>query len=101
EGDFEGLLEVLDPDVSWQTHTAHGVVIRRGAGEVADRMRQVSRTRGTARTVLVNGQPGIMAWDHRGRPLGVMACTVVEGRIVEMLSVTDPGRLAAMDLPGG
>jgi RNA polymerase sigma-70 factor (ECF subfamily) len=28
-----------------------------------------------------------------------MACTVVDGRIVEILSTTDPDRLAAMDLP--
>ncbi len=53
----------------------------------------------TARRVLVNGEPGIMAWSANGRPRSVMACTVVDGRIVEMLSVTDPERLAAMDLP--
>jgi hypothetical protein len=29
-----------------------------------------------------------------------MACTVVDGRIVEMESVTDPARLALIDLPG-
>jgi hypothetical protein len=32
--------------------------------------------------------------------MSVMACTVVDGRIVEMVSVTDPERLAAMELPG-
>ena len=53
----------------------------------------------TARRVLVNGEPGIVAWGENGKPRSVMACTVVDGRIVEMLSVTDPERLAAMDLP--
>ncbi|MET8983823.1 hypothetical protein ABZW49_00065 [Nonomuraea wenchangensis] len=54
----------------------------------------------TVRPVLVNGEPGIVAWDANGKPAGVMACTVVDGRIVEILSVTDPERLASMDLPG-
>jgi RNA polymerase sigma-70 factor (ECF subfamily) len=52
-----------------------------------------------ARPVLVNGEPGIVAWGANGKPLGVMACTVVNGRIVEILSIRDPQRLAAMDLP--
>ena len=38
--------------------------------------------------------------EREGQAVGVMACTVVDGRIVEILSVTDPERLAAMDLPG-
>lgn len=49
--------------------------------------------------VLVNGEPGILAWNANGNPRSVMACTVVDGRIVEILSVSDPERLAAMDLP--
>src|ERR1700712_6134803 len=34
-GDFEGLLRVLDPDVTWRTHSARGVVVRLGATQVA------------------------------------------------------------------
>ena len=34
-GDFEGLLRVLDPEVTWRTHTARGVVVKLGATEVA------------------------------------------------------------------
>jgi RNA polymerase sigma-70 factor (ECF subfamily) len=41
-----------------------------------------------------------VAWSAKGEPLGIMACTVVDGRIVTILSVRDPGRLAAMELPG-
>ena len=99
-GDFEGLLRVLDPEVTWHTHTARGVTVRLGATEVATRMQRGAKARFTARQVLVNGEPGIVAYDANGRPRSVMACTVVDGRIVEMLSVTDPERLAAMDLPG-
>jgi RNA polymerase sigma-70 factor (ECF subfamily) len=99
EGDFEGLLRVLDPDVILRTHTAHGVVVKLGATEVATRMVWGGRTKATAQRVLVNGEPGMVAWSAKGEPLGVMACTVVDGRIVEILSVTDRKRLAATDFP--
>lgn len=54
-----------------------------------------------ASPILVNGEPGVVVYAANGRPLSVMACTVVGGRIVEILSMTDPERLAAMDVPGG
>jgi RNA polymerase sigma-70 factor (ECF subfamily) len=98
-GDFEGLLRVLDPGVTWRSHTARGVVIRMGAAEVADRARRGARATVTARPVLVNGEPGVVVWDRNGKPVSVMACTVIDDRIVEILSVQDPERLAAMDLP--
>ena len=49
--------------------------------------------------VLVNGEPGFVAWGAKGKVLGVVACTVVDGRIVEILSVSDRERLASMGLP--
>jgi RNA polymerase sigma factor (sigma-70 family) len=100
DGDFEGLLRVLDPDVASRTHTAHGVIVNLGATEVATLVQRRARAKATARRVLVNGEPGMVVWGSNGRPLGVMACTVVDGRIVEILSVTDRKRLTAMDLPG-
>lgn len=91
---------MLDPRVTSRTHTAHGVVIKLGATEVATAVQRGARARATEHRVLVNGEPGIVALSAKtGRPLGVMACTVVDGRIVETLSVTDPERLAAIDLP--
>jgi len=98
-GDFDGLLRVLDPDVTWRSYTARGVVIRLGAAEVADRAQRGARATVTARPVLVNGEPGVVVWDRNGKPVSVMACTVIDDRIVEILSVQDPERLAAMDLP--
>jgi RNA polymerase sigma factor (sigma-70 family) len=99
KGDFDGLLRVLDPDVTWRSYTARGVVIRLGAAEVATRAQRGARATVTARPVLVNGEPGVVVWDRDGRPVSVMACTVVDDRIVEILSIQDPERLAAMDLP--
>ncbi len=46
-----------------------------------------------------HGEPGVVVWDRNGKPVSVMACTVIDDRIVEILSVQDPERLAAMDLP--
>ncbi|WP_375001450.1 sigma-70 family RNA polymerase sigma factor [Aeromicrobium sp. CTD01-1L150] len=100
-GDFDGLLRVLDPDVTWRAHTPRGVVVRLGASEVAGKLQNASRAKNvTARRVLVNGEPGVMAWAATGEPRAVMACTVAGGRIVEVLSVIDPSLLAGMDLPG-
>jgi ketosteroid isomerase-like protein len=98
-GDFEGLLRVLDPDVRWRVHTPRGVVIRLGTTEVVGKIQQAIHAKGTARRVLVNGEPGIAAWSSDGKHLAVMACTVVDGRIVGMESVTDPARLESVDLP--
>ncbi|WP_211229329.1 sigma-70 family RNA polymerase sigma factor [Nakamurella lactea] len=99
KGDFEELLRLLDPDVTWRTRTAHGVTVRLGATEVAAHAERGARARATAQRVLVNGEPGVVAWSAGGRPLGVLACTVVDGRIVEIRSMRDPDQLAAMNLP--
>ncbi len=98
-GDFEALLRVLDPDVRWTTHTAHGAVVRLGATELARQSVRGATSRVTARRVLVDGEPGVLAWGPTGKPLAVMACTVVEDRIVEVVSVLDPHVLEAVDLP--
>ncbi|MFC4507116.1 MULTISPECIES: sigma-70 family RNA polymerase sigma factor [Streptomyces] len=98
-GDFEGLLRVLDPEVTWRSYSARGVVDRVGAAEVAVRVQRGVRAVVTARPALVNGESGLVVWAASGRLLGVMACTVVDGRIVEILSVNDPRRLASIDLP--
>lgn len=99
EGDFEGLLEVLAPDVRWEHHSARGVAVTVGAAAVGDAVRRGARANVTARRVLVDGRPGIAAWGVRGKPLGVMVCTVTDGRLTAITSITDPARLAAMDLP--
>lgn len=98
-GDFEALLRVLDPDVVWRGHTTRGVVVQLGATTVAGKLQNAARAKSTVRRVLVNDEPGVMAWAVNGTPQAVMACTIVDGRIVEIVSVIDPDRLAAMSLP--
>jgi RNA polymerase sigma factor (sigma-70 family) len=99
DGDFDALLRVLDPDVTWRSYGSRGVTIRRGAADVAGLAPHGARAVVTAHPILLNGESGIVAWGVHGRLLGVTACTVVDGRIVEIVSVSDRKRLAAMALP--
>ncbi|OBJ28599.1 RNA polymerase subunit sigma-70 [Mycolicibacter virginiensis] len=99
DGDFDALLRVLDPDVTWRQHTARGVTVTTGSGAVVEAVRRGQGARIAARRVLVNGEPGILGWGPTGRPLALMACTVRDGRLVGIVSIADPVRLAGMDLP--
>ncbi|MFI9550833.1 sigma-70 family RNA polymerase sigma factor [Nonomuraea endophytica] len=98
-GDFEGLLRVLDPEVKLTVGTADGVVVVLGATKVAAGARLSATAAARGCDVLVNGLPGVVSWREDGAPLSVIAFTVVEGRITGITIVTDPARLAAMDLP--
>ena len=97
DGDFEGLLRVLDPDVKLTVDTPDGVVVVLGATNVAAGARFGAA--GGGRAVLVGGLPGVVAWRPDGSPLSVVAFTVVDGRIAGIAAVADPARLASMELP--
>lgn len=99
DGDFDALLRVLDPDITWQRYTATGVTVGTGTDGIVSAVRRGHGTRVVARRVSVNGEPGILAWGPTGRPLGLMACTVDDGRLVGIVSIVDPRRLARMSLP--
>jgi RNA polymerase sigma-70 factor (ECF subfamily) len=96
-GDFEALLEVLDPDVVLRVHAAEGDprvagLATEGAEQVAKRIMTRSRPFAKiARPALINGQPGTVAV-REGKRLGAMACGVRNGRIVTMDLVVDPDR---------
>ncbi|QKW08286.1 sigma-70 family RNA polymerase sigma factor [Streptomyces sp. NA04227] len=97
-GDFDGLLRVLDPEVRLTVDGADGQVVTLGATAVASGARIYSQL-ARQRLVLIDGLPGIASYGADGTPMGLMAFTVADGRIVEMAGVADPGRLATMDLP--
>jgi RNA polymerase sigma-70 factor (ECF subfamily) len=103
-GDFEGLLDVLDPDVVLR---ADGGALWvgatreiRGAETVARSALTISRrlTGFEVRHALVNGAAGIVSWEESGRPFSVMGFTVREGKIVEIYVLADPERLRRLDL---
>ncbi|MEV6971579.1 sigma-70 family RNA polymerase sigma factor [Hamadaea sp. NPDC051192] len=100
-GDFAGLLRVLDPEVKLTIDAPGGEIVVLGATKVATGA-QLGVGAGAAsagRSVLVDGRPGMLVWRADGSPMSLLAFTVVDGRIAAILAVTDPARLAALDLP--
>ncbi len=105
DGDFEGLLAVLDPDVvrradfgAAPTLTSPAEV--RGAEAVAKQALAFLRRQGPAvvtRPALVNGAVGRVVFREE-RPLAVMGFTVSDGKIVAIDILADPGRLRELDL---
>jgi RNA polymerase sigma-70 factor (ECF subfamily) len=101
EGDFEGLLAILDPDVVLRADAGAGPfgpsVLVRGAREVIAQAQRFAPLGRFARPVLVNGAPGFLVV-RDGEPLALMAVTVQDGKVTEMDVLADPARLAALDL---
>ncbi len=98
-GDFEGLLRVLDPEVKLTVDTPNGVVVTLGVTKVAAGAQLSAGAAARGRAVLVNGLPGFVSWREDGTPLSVIAFTIVDRRIAGITVVTDPARLASMNLP--
>ncbi|MFB7619967.1 sigma-70 family RNA polymerase sigma factor [Kitasatospora sp. NPDC056181] len=98
-GDFDALLAVLDPDVVARSDggTLRPGLVRRGAADVASQAVTFARFAQDGRPVLVNGAPGMLALAD-GRPLSLMAFTIHGGRIIALDFLTDPERLARLDL---
>ena len=102
DGDFEGLLAVLDPDVVLRGDAGLGPLgpskVVRGAREAIAHAQRYAALGRLARPVLVNGGPGLLV-APAGEPLALMAITVHGNQIVELDILADPARLAALDLP--
>jgi RNA polymerase sigma-70 factor (ECF subfamily) len=103
-GDFEGLLAVLDPDVVLRADGGSRWVGAtrelRGAETVARSALMITRllTGFDVRHALVNGAVGIVTRDEDGEPFSVMGFTVRDGRIIEIDVLADPERLRQIDL---
>jgi RNA polymerase sigma factor (sigma-70 family) len=99
-GDFEGLVAVLDPDVVLRADGGDLAGLTRyirGAETVATQASMWSRVALTMRRALVNGTPGFVS-TRDGQPFSVAAVTISGGRIVEIDILADPERLAKLDL---
>ncbi|GAA1799745.1 sigma-70 family RNA polymerase sigma factor [Actinomadura chokoriensis] len=85
-GDFEALLELLDP----------GAVVGdlRGGRDVATFFTGRAQA---ARLALVDGVPAAV-WSHLGRPKAVITFTVDGGRITRIDVDTDPDRIRGLDI---
>lgn len=102
DGNFEGLLAVLDPDIVLRadggalTGMSHVV---RGARNVAAQATTFSKSALSSEIVLVNGNIGLMSRRPDGRLFSVMAVTIANDRIVQMDILADPDRLARLGFP--
>jgi RNA polymerase sigma-70 factor (ECF subfamily) len=98
EGDFDALVALLDPDVVLRSDSGDGVTLEvRGAEAVARRAGAFSQAGLVIHPALINGAVGAVS-TRDGRPFSVGAVTVRDGRIVEMDFLSDPRRLAQLDL---
>jgi RNA polymerase sigma-70 factor (ECF subfamily) len=101
EGDFEGLLAILDPGIVLRADAGTGPlgpsVLVRGAREVMAQARQFAPLARFARPVLVNGGPGFLV-ARDGEPIALLAATVAGGKITELDILADPVRLRQLDL---
>lgn len=99
-GDFQGLVAVLDPEVI--LHVDVGATPGtpsecRGAEQVARRAQAFSRRGLVRHAALVNGAPGLICL-LEGQPFSIMAFVVRAGKIAEIDIFRDPDRLSRLDL---
>ena len=101
EGNFEALLEVLDPDVVRRADRGAVAIgassVVRGAANVARQALAFARQDIDVRPALVNGAAGTVTL-RDGRPFAIAAFTIRNRRIVEMDVLLDPELLRQLDL---
>jgi RNA polymerase sigma-70 factor (ECF subfamily) len=102
DGDFRGLLALLDPDVVVRADgavTPAGVPVEvRGAAAVAEQALLFGRPRARfAQPALVNGAPGAVIAPH-GRLFAVLRFTLTRGKIAGIEVLADPERLNRLEL---
>ncbi|HKE67754.1 MAG TPA: sigma-70 family RNA polymerase sigma factor [Nocardioidaceae bacterium] len=101
DGDFEGLIAVLDPDVEIHADTAAYVppgarAHVRGAQQVASQALMFSEASRSAQLVLVDGVPGFVV-APRGRRT-VLAFQIENDRITRIDVHAEPSRLRELDI---
>jgi RNA polymerase sigma-70 factor, ECF subfamily len=97
DGNFEGLLAVLDPDIVVRADYGPARELR-GARAAAEGALLFSRAAQSVQPILINGVAGIAAWLPDGRLLAVMCFTVRGTQIAAIDVIRAPDRLAALDL---
>ncbi|MGW6058965.1 sigma-70 family RNA polymerase sigma factor [Streptomyces sp. NPDC055189] len=102
EGDFDALLELLDPDVVLRADSgelASGLSkLVRGASAVAGQAAMFSTGAPSTEKAFVNGRVGAVGVPD-GEVVLVMEFTISNGRIAEINLLVDPARVRALGLP--
>jgi RNA polymerase sigma-70 factor (ECF subfamily) len=102
-GDFDALLEVLDPEVVFRIDAGTGPLARPaviGAKAVAQQVvSRGTRFAPLARPAIVNGAAGVIVAPSRG-PLAVVGFTVARGRVLAIDLIIDPEKLRSVGVSG-
>ena len=100
-GDFDRLMELLDPDVVIRADGGparpSASVVMRGAAQIARATIATASPLADFTPVLVNGVAGMLI-TVRGRPVSLIAATVTGSQITAMDGITDLDRLAGLGL---
>jgi RNA polymerase sigma-70 factor, ECF subfamily len=98
EGDFDALLELLDPGVTLRVDAGPGSPLAQeaivGANTVLAEAQRWSALAPYSRPAIVNGVAGAVVERRGGGLFAVVAVTVVHGRITALDFVLDPKKLA-------
>src|SRR6516164_9456529 len=93
-GDFDALLEALDPDVVVRSNGAEAV---RGAAAVAARAFPFTRIAQVTLPALINGAVGIVTAAD-GKPITLIGFTITGAKITAIDLIDNPRRIAEADL---
>jgi RNA polymerase sigma-70 factor (ECF subfamily) len=94
DGDFDALLEILDPDVVVRSNGTEAV---RGAAAVAARAFPFTRVAQVTMSALVNGAAGLVTAAD-GRPITLVGFTITGTKITAIDLIDDPRRIAETNL---
>jgi RNA polymerase sigma-70 factor, ECF subfamily len=100
-GDFEALVEVLDPDVVFRADRGRMAIpgtrpVATGVEDVAEQvLARAPRFASFARPAVVNGSAGLIVVP-RDRPIAVIGFAIAHDRIVEIDLVADPDKLRTL-----
>ncbi|CCK25495.1 RNA polymerase sigma factor [Streptomyces davaonensis JCM 4913] len=103
-GDFDALLELLDPEIVLRADSgplvggAAASKLVRGARAVAEQAMLFREFAQYARFALINGELGMLNAPD-GNLMSITGLTIADGRITAMYILADPARLARLDLP--
>ena len=104
EGDFDALLEMLDPEVTLRVDAGPGSPLARdpivGARDVVAEARRWTALAPYSRPAVVNGVAGAVIGRPDGTVFTVVALTVAGGRISAIDFLVDPAKLARLSISG-
>jgi RNA polymerase sigma factor (sigma-70 family) len=102
EGDFDALVELLDPQVTLRVDAGPGSPLARppivGRDAVVAEAQRWTAMAPFSRRAIVNGAAGAVI-GRPGRPFAVVGVTVADGRITALDFVVDPAKLSRITIP--